>query len=179
LRVAIVGPESCGKTTLARALQARLTQAGVSAVCVDEYARAYYAERAYHPAPQDVLAIARGQLEAEAQAALTQSRVLLCDSTVLTCVIWAQVAFGYADDPLLSLNRPLDYDLTLLACADIPWAPDPLRSHPHERDALLKRYREALYAAGVNPVEVRGNEEARVVSAWNALQEMLEELPKI
>jgi len=174
LRVAILGPESCGKSTLALALEARLRHAALSVARVDEYARDYYAERVYQPEIDDVLAIARGQLQAESRSSRSRPQVMLCDSTVLTCVIWAEVAFGAAPRPLLELNRPQDYDLTLLACPDIPWVPDPLRSHEYERDPLLQRYRAALARFGAPWVEIRGQGDLRAQCAWQALQQKLQ-----
>ena len=179
LRIAIVGPESCGKTTLAAALAARLSAAGIGAAMVEEYARAYYAQRAYQPTPDDVLAIARGQLAAERRAEQAGCRVLLCDSTVLTCQVWSEVAFGAVAPELAGLCRPRDYGLTLLPRPDIPWAPDPLRTHPQARDMLLQRYRRALADAGAPVVEIYGNGALREEMAWSALAQTLAELPKI
>lgn len=180
LRVAIVGPESCGKTTLADALATRLrAQTSLSVAVVGEYARDYYAQRDYRPTPQDVLAIARGQLAAEAQALQRQPQVLLCDSTVLTCLIWSEVAFGTVAPALAELYRPEAYGLTLLPCPDLPWAPDPLRTHPRTRDMLLQRYRDALRASGAALVEITGSGAARTEMAWQALYRCLPELPKI
>lgn len=177
LRVAIVGPESCGKSTLAAALATRLRDAGETVAVVDEYARAYYAQRPYQPTASDVLAIARGQLAAEQAARDSGAAILLCDSTVLTCRIWAEVAFGEAEPALLALNRPQDYDLTLLTAADLPWQPDPLRSYPHARAALLARYVAALQQAAVPYHWVTGQGLARVSEAWQALRHYRPYLP--
>jgi nicotinamide riboside kinase len=127
-RIAVVGPESCGKSTLSAQLAASMQAQGMRAAHVTEYARDYYAHRPYQVAMSDIEAIARGQLQAEQAAA--QHDWLMCDTTVLTCKIWAEVAFGQASPALLQFYRPQDYVLTLLTAADIPWQPDPLRSHP-------------------------------------------------
>jgi nicotinamide riboside kinase len=179
VKVALVGPESCGKTTLAESLLPRLNAAGVPTLLVPEFARAYYADRPYQPTPADVLAIARGQLAAEARAARSGVRCLLCDSSVLTCLIWSEVAFGGVDPALSMLYRPRDYALTLLPLPDIPWAPDPLRSHPEGREWLLTRYRAALAAQGETVWEIAGARTEREDLAWRALQQVLPELPKI
>lgn len=175
-RIAIVGPESCGKSTLAADLAAALQRHGVAVAVVPEFARAYYASREYAPMPADVLAIARGQLAAEAALA-GQAQLLLCDSTALTCRIWAEVAFGQAEPALLQLNRPQGYALTLLAAPDIPWQYDPLRSHPEQRDWLFDLYRSALDAATVDYLVVRGDREQRVAAVWPALRHLLPQLP--
>ncbi|AXK38206.1 AAA family ATPase [Crenobacter cavernae] len=169
-RIALVGPESCGKSALAAALAHSLAEQGARVARIDEYARHYYATRPYRPTMADIEAIAAGQLAAEAVAVGAGARVLVCDSTVLTCVVWAEVAFGEASRVLHALNRPRDYALTLLPLPDLPWAPDPLRSHPDERDMLFARYRAKLTAAGVASAEIGGLDQARVDAAWQALR---------
>ncbi|NDV12125.1 AAA family ATPase [Crenobacter caeni] len=170
LKIAIVGPESCGKSTLAAALAVRLRGIGLQVALVDEYAREYYAQRAYRPTLADVMAIAEGQMAREAAAS---GDVVLCDSTALTCRIWAEVGFGQVPAPLAELDHR-GYALTLLARPDIPWQHDPLRSHPYARDALFGRYRQALAAMEGCPVaEVVGDGEARVACAWDALAPLL------
>jgi nicotinamide riboside kinase len=178
VRVAIVGPESCGKTTLALFLQERLRSCGVRTLLVEEYARAYYADRPYCPEPQDVLAIACGQMAAEQEALALRPDVLLCDSTVLTCKIWAEVAFGAADAALLQLYCPHAYDLILLATPDIPWVADPLRSHENGRDALFARYQAALATDAVAWIGISGSRENRQQQAWLGLRSVLPRLPK-
>lgn len=168
VRIAIVGPESCGKSTLARALAARLSACGLRAALVPEFARAYYRDRPYRPVYDDVLAIAAGQRAAE-EAAAASADVLVCDTTVLTCRIWADVVFGGARADLLALDAPHDYALTVLCRPDIPWEPDPLRSHPDDRDALFALHLAALRDAGVMPLEAGGSVEARLAACMAAL----------
>ncbi|PRP69883.1 nicotinamide mononucleotide-binding protein [Chromobacterium amazonense] len=172
IRVAIVGPESSGKSTLAEDLARRLCGLGWAATWVEEYSRAYYADKPYVSTPADIEVIAAGQLAAE-DAAAADSRILLCDTTVLTCKIWAEVAHGAASAQLLALYRPHDYDLTLLACPDIPWQPDPLRSHPTQRDWLLALHRQELARQGIQAVELRGEREPRLERALRSVLALL------
>lgn len=179
-RIAVVGPESCGKSTLSAQLAASMQTQGMRAVHVAEYARDYYANRPYQVAMSDIEAIAHGQLQAE-EVAARQHDWLICDTTVLTCKIWAEVAFGQVSPALLQHYRPHDYVLTLLTAADIPWQPDPLRSHPQERDWLLGLYQAELAAAGIVPVLLHGSEQQRLQQAWHAIRQLpqwLDGLPK-
>ncbi len=170
LKIAVVGPESCGKSTLAAALAGRLRGLGLSVALVDEYAREYYARRPYRPTLSDVMAIAEGQLAREAAAS---GDVVLCDSTALTCRIWAEVGFGRVPGALAALDHR-GYALTLLARPDIPWRQDPLRSHPHARNALFGHYRQALAAMeGCRVAEVGGEGGERLACAWAALTPLL------
>ncbi|MDN0076062.1 ATP-binding protein [Crenobacter sp. SG2303] len=171
-RVAIVGPESSGKSTLAAALQLALADRGVAVARVDEYAREYYASRPYRPTMADIEAIAQEQRRRE-DAMAASCELLLCDSTALTNRIWAEVAFGTASAVLLALSRPRDYALTLLAKPDIAWQPDPLRSHPAQRDWLFDLYKAALERDGVAPLIVAGDRPVRLTSALAAIEALL------
>lgn len=178
LALALLGPESSGKSTLARDLASTLTQAGVQVALVEEYARAYYAERPYRPTLSDVEAIARTQREHELSARL-RADLVLCDTAGLTTALWAEVGFGHCPRWLAEdARRP--YLLRVLVLPDIPWSPDPLRSHPHARWALLERHRDWLRAAGLPWTEVGGSREARVASVLAALRMLWPSgLPKI
>ena len=176
LLVAVIGPESSGKSTFCQAMAMRLQQAGIDAAVVDEYAREYYATREYRPTLADVLAIAAGQQAAEARQA-GRHRVLLCDTTVLTCRIWAEVGFGVSPDALSAADHAARYRLTWLMQPDIPWQADPLRSHPHAREALFARHQALLAELGVDYRVLSGSVTQRLAAAWPALQTCLPELP--
>jgi nicotinamide riboside kinase len=177
-RLAVLGPESCGKSTLVDALLQRCLEHGIAAAAVPEFARDYYRTRPYRPTRDDIVAIARGQLAAE-RACGADVALLLCDTTVTTCKIWFEVAFGGCDAELLALHHPDRYGLTLLTRPDIPWQFDPLRSHPHERESLWQRYRSELAAAGIAAVDIAGSHAQRVETAWRALRQRWPDLPII
>lgn len=168
LKVAVLGPESSGKTTLALALTEQLTAQGMRVCYVAEYARAYYQRRPYQPQLHDILAIAIGQWATEVSAA-GENEVLICDSTATTCKIWSEVAFNQVSRGLEALHRVSHYDLTLLAKPDIPWEKDRLRSHPLERDWLFTLYQKALWEQGIEWVEVAGSHTERLAVASSAI----------
>lgn len=167
-RIAIVGPESCGKTQLAQELSREL-----HAPWVPEFARPWFAARQRtHYELDDIIAIARGQLALEAQLA-QGAQWLVCDTSVLVCIIWAEVRFGFCPDELAVLWRPQDYALHLLLEPDLPWQADPLRENPIDRDVLFQRYESALQAQEIAVVRVSGLGEARLSCARAALAPIL------
>lgn len=166
-KIAIVGPESTGKSTLSRQLAGHFEEPWVP-----EYARTYleHLGRAYRQS--DLRAIARGQLAWE-RARLKQARALLvCDTNLLVIRIWSEVKYGEVDAWIRAQEHLDSYALHLLTDIDLPWEDDPLREHPEpaQRAELLKRYEQALRQAGVPFVVVSGKEEERLQRAAKALE---------
>lgn len=155
-KVAIVGAESSGKTTLARDLAEAL-----QAPWVAEYAREWFANRpdaSYDL--EDIITIAAGQLAAEAAAPARDW--LVCDTNLLVTKIWAEVRFGHCPYWIAAHWRPQDYFLHLLPTPDIPWEYDPLREDRDGRVELFELYRKALEAEQVPFLIVSGSREQRV-----------------
>lgn len=147
-RVAVVGPESTGKTSLARELAESFSTAWVP-----EYAREYidrkYAEARSPPCrEEDIPEIARGQLAAEDAAARQANRVLLCDTDLHATWFYAEEYFGSCPGWIREAAAARRYELHLLLDADVPWVEDAQRDLPHRRGPMLAWLRAALESAG-------------------------------
>jgi nicotinamide riboside kinase len=132
-RIALLGAESSGKTTLAIALTAALRDRGYDAGMVPEYLRMWCEENSRLPEFDDQEVILEGQLALE-DAAAAQFDVLVCDPAAITTGFYSLEYFG-SDlhlDPKL-LNR---YDQVFLCDIDFPWQPDPLRDSEHVRERM-------------------------------------------
>jgi NadR type nicotinamide-nucleotide adenylyltransferase len=121
VRVAILGAESTGKSTLAEALAQHY-----GTVWVPEYLREFVDTRGRVPFEEDQYGIACTQLERENQAAARASRFLFCDTTPLMTAIYSRVYWNRVDEQLAALAAAHDYALTLVAAPDNPWVPDGL-----------------------------------------------------
>ena len=147
----ITGPESSGKTTLARELAAELP-----GVWVGEYAR-YYLENldcSYREA--DLLEIAKGQLLWESFLAAAASSYLICDTSMLVIKVWSEYRYGRCHPWVEAQFLKSREALYLLCAPDIPWEPDPLRENPDDRQQLLTIYRQELEALGASFLLVQG-----------------------
>lgn len=165
IRIAIVGAESSGKTTLCRDLAEHY-----AADWLPEYAREYFA---HNDSPgydiDDVVRIGAEQLLREQQHS---APLLFCDSNLLINRIWAEERFGFCPEWIAEHYRPQDYLLHLLPTPDIPWEPDPLRENPHDRQRLFERYHLALTESGCRFVVVSGSRQERVQQAVDELHRL-------
>lgn len=125
-RIVVTGPESTGKTTLARYL-ARQTHS----VYVPEFAREYLDKTKGRYKEEDLLKIAEGQVVLEAK--LTMKRCgcnIIADTDLLVIKIWAEHKYGRCNTKILNLLNENLADLYLLCFPDLPWEPDPQRENP-------------------------------------------------
>jgi NadR type nicotinamide-nucleotide adenylyltransferase len=159
-RIAILGAESTGKSTLAGLLARRY-----GTVWVPEYLREFVETHQRVPFEDDQPGIARTQLERE-QAHLRSpdaQRFLFCDTTPLMTAVYSRIYWGRVPPELLALEAAHDYALTLVAAPDLPWVPDGLQ---RESEAVRLRVHAQLLAVleerGIPFVMVEGELEERV-----------------
>lgn len=169
-RVCTFGPESTGKSTLARDLAAHF-----QTVHVSEFARGLLDPKQGVCAASDIPLIARGQAAAEDALARRANRVLFCDTDLLTTTIWSDVLFGDCPEWIRQAAEQRTYDLYLLLDVDVPWVDDRQRYLPHARQEFFDRCREALESRGRPYVVIRGDWQKRFAAACDAVERLLHE----
>lgn len=123
-RIALLGAESSGKTTLAIGLTAALRDIGYNAGMVPEYLRNWCEENSRLPEFDDQELILQGQIALE-DAAAAQFDVIVCDPAAITTGFYS---LQYFESDLHLDRKLLDrYDRIFLCDIDFPWQPDPLR----------------------------------------------------
>ncbi|MFL6675025.1 MAG: AAA family ATPase [Massilia sp.] len=151
-RVAILGAESSGKSTLAEALAARY-----GTLWVPEYLREFVDAHGRTPYEQDQYHIALVQMEREDAAAARARRFLFCDTTPLMTGLYSRVYWNRVDDRLAALAQARGYALTLVAAPDGPWVPDGLMRESEEvRRKVHRMVLQALDERGIAFVQVEG-----------------------
>lgn len=162
--VLVTGPESSGKSTLARNLAWVL-----DGVYVPEAARAYLNRRGPAYAAADLPRIWTIQARAEDRARASGSSFVICDTGPETIAIWADVKFEAVPPVVARAVRQRFYDLVLLCYPDLPWVPDPLREAPdlEDRRLLYDRYRRLLDETSLFAVTIGGKN--RLANALGAL----------
>jgi len=176
--IALLGAESTGKTTLARALVERLTAQGHRVALVEEALREFCLREGRTPRRDEQAALAQMQSQRIADAARSHELVV-ADTTALMVAVYSRLLF---DDPSLlaaAVAEQASHRLTLLTALDLPWVADGwIRDGAHVRapvDALL---RVALHDARVDYGVVAGTGAERLRNAERAVAAALRALPQ-
>lgn len=131
-KVGIIGPESTGKSTLARYLAKRY-----NGICVPEYAREYIEKLNRSYTMEDVEAIARHQIE---QLQEIKDGLYFFDTELIITKVWFVHKYGSCPPWLEQAIQDYLMDVYLLTYPDIEWKPDPVRENPDIRLELFDRY---------------------------------------
>ena len=164
-RVALLGGESSGKTTLARELAQAL-----GTLWVPEYGRQRWEELRETLSVDELMRVARRQVELEDEYALRATGWLVCDTTPLTTLQYCLHDHGQAP-PALHRWARRSYDLTLVCMADFEFVQDGCR-----RDDAFRAEQQAwtlarLAEQRVQPILLRGDASQRLECALQALQD--------
>lgn len=171
LSIAVFGPESTGKTTLAAKLAAHF-----SAPLVTEYAREFWDTHGVIML-EDIPGIAREQWRREDEARARADRLMICDTEALTTMLWSDLLYGTCPQDIRRgvESRAKSYALYLLLDIDVPWTPDPQRCFPDEEDRkkCLKIWHGALERRQLPYRWIRGDWAQREQAAIAAVQAIL------
>jgi len=167
IKVAIVGPESTGKSSLSFELAQYF-----NTKYVPEVARDYLDEMQAPYEESDLLKIAKRQAEAEDKISLQAGNILICDTSLLVIKIWSEVKYNRCDAWILVEEQRRQYDLFLLCNIDLEWVDDPQREHPDKREFLYNLYRESLNSRAVPFEVISGNGMSRVKMAIEAIEKL-------
>lgn len=162
-RVVCLGGESSGKSTLSEALAREFATLHCA-----EFGREWWLERNGQLRFEDLLFIARKQVEREDESSLRAARYLFCDTSPLTTLLYCLDLFGKADLELEALATRR-YDLTLLCAPDFEFVQDGTRREPEFRLQQHAWYVQELERRGIPYMEVKGSLESRVAQVRLAL----------
>lgn len=167
IKIAILGPESTGKTELAKRLAEYY-----NATWVPEYAREYIENLDKPYTYEDVCTIALKQIEEEkfCENHSTNKEFVFFDTDLIITKVWFEYRFGKIPDFLTERMKTGFFDLYLLCEADIPWEPDPVREHGDDREFFFNWYKREIEQTGKSYVVVNGIGNQRIQHAISALQ---------
>jgi NadR type nicotinamide-nucleotide adenylyltransferase len=178
-KIVVIGPESTGKSTLCGYLADYY-----NTLWCPEFAREYLSENGTAYTIDDLITIAKGQLDKvqkhiEAlQSQMDQTGIvkpLIIDTDMYVMKVWAEYVFGTCPTFILDEINKQDFDLYLLCKPDIPWVKDELREYPDEkpRQELFQIYKDILINQQTPWVEISGGFEERNQKAAAAIDTLL------
>jgi len=188
-KIVIIGPESTGKSTLCEKLAAYYNTSWVP-----EYAREYLEKNGSEYNYDDLLTIAKGQIELEEKVSgiryqvsgtrstftthhspltthhspfTTHHSLLFIDTDLYVMKVWAEFVFNKCHNWILNRIAERKYDLYLLCDVDLPWVEDALREYPDKkiREKLFLFYKELMVNQSVPWTIISGNYEQRLNKA--------------
>ena len=181
-KIVIIGPESTGKSTLCKQLAEHY-----NALCCPEFAREYLLEHGTNYTFENLLTIAKGQIELEESYELRvkslnknskfniQHSTLFFDTDMIVMKVWCEYVFGKCHQFILDEIEKRKYDLYLLCNLDLPWVKDSLREYPDEkpRQELFAIYKNILENQTTPWQLISGIGEARLQNAIEAVDHIM------
>lgn len=182
-KVVIIGPESTGKSTLCKQLAKHY-----KTLCVPEFAREYLEKNGTNYFYDDLLIIAKGQIEIEEKITLEiqnqnskfrnlksediiQPSFLFIDTDMYVMKVWCEYIFNKCHNWILNQIAVRKYDLYLLCNIDLPWVKDDLREYPdlETRTKLYAYYKNVVTNQAVPWIDINGDYEQRFEKAVHAI----------
>ena len=191
-KIAVIGPESTGKSTLCEQLAQHF-----KTIWCPEYAREYLNQNGVKYKYEDLKKIAQGQLviedycieevnnkysiiniqSAKQGSPLTAhgSQLLFIDTNMYVMKVWYEYVFDRCEYFVLDEIAARNYNLYLLCNIDLPWIEEPMREYPDEqpRKELYNIYKDLLINQATPWIEISGNYEERLQKAIDAISNFL------
>jgi NadR type nicotinamide-nucleotide adenylyltransferase len=170
-RVVIIGSESSGTTTLARALAEHYRT-----VWVPEFGRTYSEGRQYVGQPwrsEEFVHIATEQIRMEDALARLANRVLICDTDAFATSIWHERYMGAPSEDVKAIAATRRYDLYVVTDVNIPFVQDGIRDGESFRQWMQGRFIEELSKTSTPMIVVSGPHEDRFAAAVKRIDQIL------
>lgn len=171
IKIAMFGPESTGKTTLAIQLAKHY-----KTLWVPEFARDYLQEKwNKHQLicdVNDMLPIAYGQTKLENDALAFAKDYLFCDTNLMVTKVFSEVYYNTCDPALDRAARTHQYDFYFLTDIDVPWEKDDLRDRPEGRESIFAVFKKTLIENKKPFITLSGDKKLRLNKAISIIDDL-------
>jgi NadR type nicotinamide-nucleotide adenylyltransferase len=159
-KIVVIGPESTGKSTLCEQLAMQY-----NTEWVPEFARSYLLEIKRSYSYDDLLTIAKEQLEQEDRIVSSlKTPVVFIDTDMYVMKVWCEFVYGKCHPFILDEIVKRKYDGYFLCNTDLPWVADELREYPdlESRERLYHMYKDLMINQPTPWVDIRGGYDERL-----------------
>ena len=176
-KIVAIGPESTGKSVLCEQLADHY-----KTIWCPEYAREYLVTHGNKYNYDDLLTIAKGQLQIEdsliekiQNSKFKTQNLGFIDTDMYVMKVWAEFVFQKCHRYILEQIIERKYDLYLFCNIDLPWVKDELREYPdlESRERLYYIYKDILVNQSVPWVSIHGSYENRLKLAITAVDNLM------
>ncbi|MEP6803324.1 MAG: DUF4301 family protein, partial [Flavobacterium sp.] len=171
IKIALFGPESTGKTTLAKQLAAYY-----ETEWVPEFARDYlqekWEENQHICVAGDMLPIAYGQVALENKKLALANKYLFSDTNLMVTKVFSEMYYGFCDPLLNEAALEHEYDLFFLTDIDVPWEKDDIRDTPKGRETVFSVFKQTLIDAKKPFITLSGDKESRLGKAISIIDNL-------
>jgi NadR type nicotinamide-nucleotide adenylyltransferase len=186
IKIVAIGPESTGKSTLCESLARHY-----NTQWCPEYAREHLLKHGMNYSYDDLLYIAKKQLELEdnytkslvmssgpgvnSKLQTSNPKLLFIDTDMYVMKVWCEFVFGKCHKWILEQIVDRKYDLYLLCNVDLPWVKDELREYPDlaSREKLYHMYKDIMVNQSTPWIEISGDTNERLEKAINAIDQLM------
>jgi NadR type nicotinamide-nucleotide adenylyltransferase len=172
-KIAILGPESTGKTALAMSLAEHY-----NAKWVPEFARQYIENLTNPYTYEDVCIIAQKQIEQELfyeNGNPAYKDIVFFDTDLIITKVWFEYKFNTVPGFLTERLKQPFFDLYLLCEPDLQWEPDPVREHGKDREFFFEWYKKEIEQTNKPYVIVNGTGNQRIQNAITGLSVLIKQ----
>jgi len=171
IKIALFGPESTGKTTLAKQLADYY-----ETEWVPEFARDYlqekWEENKHICVADDMMPIAYGQTALENEKLANANKYLFCDTNLMVTKVFSEMYYGFCDPLLNEAALKHEYDLFFLTDIDVPWEKDDIRDTPEGRETVFSVFKQTLIDTKKPFITLSGDKETRLAKATAIIDEL-------
>lgn len=167
--IILIGSENTGKTELCKAMADHF-----KIPFNPEYARQYCIENPGDLIFDDVMPIAKGQIESELEFRKNhQGDFLLFDTCLFSTICFSEIYYRKVPDAIWDYFDEHQYDHFLLCHPDIPWKEDGIRKKPFPRSQMHEFFEKKLKEYEFEYQEIKGRGDLRLKMALNCINNVL------
>ncbi len=170
--ICFYGPESTGKSTMAKRLADHY-----QTEFVPEVAREFIISNAF--TLDEIIKIGNAQTERVKEKLKTANKILFCDTDLITTQIYSRHYLHEIPPILFKLEREIHYNQYFLFDIDVPWVGDGLRDLGDKRQEMLEVFQSELDNRKISYEWIRGTFEDRLVNIKATIDLMLNYWPSV